>query len=408
MLSYAEAIAAIDALVVIPRLETVPLANALGLVLAEDIRLAAPQPPFDRATMDGYAVLPDGDRTTFRVIGTVPAGSTWSGTLAPGEAVRIMTGAPVPAGTTVVPIEATDRGEVVVTIADAGSLAPGRNIAWRGEDGAAGSVVVAAGTRATPATIAAAAMCGVRQATVSWPPAVGIVTTGDEVGGEGSAAINDSNGPLLSALAQQLGMPHARIHVRDEAHALRLTLQAACEQADIVVTTGGVSAGARDLVPEVAGDLGFATILHHVAIQPGKPVFLAQRTGARRGNARFLIGLPGNPVSVLATAHLFLLPLIGRFLGGWKPAWLELPVAVDWTHAGARHLFLPARLVPGGIEPIRWNGSGDLIAAAAGDGLVDLPPGTTAARGTTLRFLPYAGVPGERGRLPPRAPRPAR
>jgi len=407
MLSYAEALAAIDALVVIPRLETVPLANALGLVLAEDARLAAPQPPFDRATMDGYAVVSDGARTGFRVLGTVAAGSEWDGAaLGPGEAVRIMTGAPAPAGTTVVPIEVTDRGETEVTVPDVKHLAAGRNIAWRGEDGAAGAVIVAAGTRLTPATIAAVAMCGQRQATVSWPPAVAVVTTGDEVGGEGAAAISDSNGPLLSALAQQLGLPHARIHVRDEAQALRLTLQAASEQADIVVTTGGVSAGARDLVPEVASHLGFAPIFHHVAIQPGKPIFLAQRTAAKRGTARFLIGLPGNPVSVLATAHLFLLPLIGRFLGGWKPAWLELPVAVDWTHSGTRHLFLPARLVRGGIEPIRWNGSGDLIAAAAGDGLVDLPPGTAATRGTLLRFLPFVGVPlGERGRIPPRPSR---
>ena len=407
MLSYAEALAAIAALVVIPRIESVPLATALGQVLAEDVRLAAPQPPFDRATMDGYALVADGARTAFRVLGTVAAGSEWAGAaLRPGEAVHIMTGAPVPAGTTVVPIEASDRGEAVVTIAEAKHLAAGRNIAWRGEDGAAGAVIVAAGTRLTPATLAAVAMCGQRQVTVSWPPSVAIVTTGDEVGGEGAAAIADSNGPLLSAIAQQVGLPHARIHVRDEAHALRLTLQAAAEQADIVITTGGVSAGARDLVPEVANDLGFATVFHHVAIQPGKPVFLGQRTAAKRGSARFLIGLPGNPVSVLATAHLFLLPLVGRFLGGWTPTWLDLPVAGDWHHHGTRHLFLPARLVPDGIEAIRWNGSGDLIAAAAGEGLVDLPPGRAATRGTLLRFLPYVGGPlGERGRIPPRPPR---
>ena len=404
MLSYAEALAAIAALSVGARHERVPLAGALGRVLAEDACLPAPQPPFDRATMDGYAVVPDGSQSAFRVQGTVAAGEVWSGAaLRAGEAVRIMTGAPVPADCTVVPIEVTDRGTTTVTIADAKHLAPGRNIAWCGEDGAAGAVIVTAGTRLTPATIAAVAMCAQREVAVLAAPAVAIVTTGDEVGGEGAGAIADSNGPLLSALVHQLGLAHTRRHARDEGDALRQAVRAAAEQSDIVITTGGVSAGARDLVVEVANHLGFATVLHHVAIQPGKPVFIAERADAAPGTARFLIGLPGNPVSVLATAHLFLLPLIGRFLAGWTPTWLELPAAVDWSHQGPRHLFLPARLVSGGIEPIRWNGSGDLIAAAAGDGLVDLPPGTTATRGTLLRFLPYIGGPlGERGRIPPR------
>ena len=168
MLSYAKA------LVVIPQLKKVPLAAALGLLLAEDARLSAAQPPFARATMDGYALVPDAARTGYRVLGTVAAGSVWAGAaLAPGMAVRIMTGAPAPAGTTAVPIEATDRGESTVTIADAKHLAVGRNIAWGGEDGAAGSVTVAAGTRLTPATLAAVAMCGRREVMVSWPLPLG-------------------------------------------------------------------------------------------------------------------------------------------------------------------------------------------------------------------------------------------
>ena len=168
MLSYAKA------LVVIPQLEKVPLAAALGLVLAEDARLSAAQPPFARATMDGYALAPDAARTGYRVLGTVAAGSVWAGAaLAPGMAVRIMTGAPAPAGTTAVPIEATDRGESTVTIADARHLAVGRNIAWCGEDGAAGAVTIAAGTRLTPATLAAVAMCGRREVTGSWPLPLG-------------------------------------------------------------------------------------------------------------------------------------------------------------------------------------------------------------------------------------------
>jgi molybdopterin molybdotransferase len=132
-------------------------------------------------------------------------------------------------------------------------------------------------------------------------------------------------------------------------------------------------------------------------MQPGKPVLLA-----RRGD-QFLVGLPGNPVSVLATAHLVLWPLLARFLGAPPPHWIQLPSTVRWQHGGKRLLFLPARVATGGIEPIRWNGSGDLLAAAAADGLVELAPGADVAVGSLLRFLPYVGGRlGEVARLPKR------
>jgi molybdopterin molybdotransferase len=398
MITYAEAVAAIAAIAPPIAVETIPLAAARGRALAEDVRLDRDQPGFDRATMDGYALAPDGAATAFPVLGAVHAGEAWPRPLRPGEAVRIMTGAPVPAGATVVPIEQTDRGEARVTVTEPKALAPGRNIARRGEDGHRGDTVVCAGTRLAPATLAVAAMAGAATVAVRRWPRVAIITTGDEVGGAGEAGIMDSNGPLLEALCAALGIAATRAHAGDDAGSLSAAIEAAMATADIVVTTGGVSAGAKDLVPGLASAAGFAAVFHHVAIQPGKPVFLA-----RRGDGRCLIGLPGNPVSVLATAHLFLLPLLGRWLGGWAPTWLELPLATPFAHGGKRHLFLPARLVPGGVAPIAWNGSGDLIAAAAGDGLVDLPIGTDATPGTRVRFLPYLGsTPGERGIIPPR------
>jgi molybdopterin molybdotransferase len=144
--------------------------------------------------------------------------------------------------------------------------------------------------------------------------------------------------------------------------------------------------GERDLVPGVAMELGFEVVLHKVAMQPGKPVLLAQRS-----DGKILLGLPGNPVSVLVTAHLFLAPLLGRFMGDWKPAWMKRPLALDYQHRGKRRLFLPARLDRAGLHPVAWNGSGDLYSATAADGLVDLAAGGSWSQGTLLRFLPYLG-----------------
>lgn len=400
MITYAEALALIENLVCIPHLEPVPLSASLGLVCAEDLRLAQPQPPFDRSTMDGYAVALNGG-AQFQVKDAVHAGTAFEGTLKPGECVRITTGAPAPAGTTVIPIEATDRGTAVMTVMDEKALAEGRNIAWRGEDGEAGAVIVAAGTQMAPTTIAVAAMAGCSEVTVHWPPDLAIVTTGDEVGGDNKAGIKDSNGPFLSAFAHALGLNSTAIHAKDDAASLREALEMASDNGDIIVTTGGVSAGDKDLVPPTAAKLGFTTIFHHVAMQPGKPVFLAERMGGQ--GARFLLGLPGNPVAVVATAQLVLLPLIGRMMGSWSQQWQELPMVCDWQNKGQRQLFLPAKLAAGGVEPIAWNGSGDLIAAAAGDGLIDLPPKAAYSAGQRVRFLPYIGlVPGERGMMPPR------
>ena len=225
---------------------------------------------------------------------------------------------------------------------------------------------------------------------------LGILTTGDEVGATGPAGIEDSNGPLLAAFAGALGLPYERLHVADDEERMIDALRGLAARNEVVVTVGGVSMGERDLVPSAAEAVGLRTLLHRVAIQPGKPVLVCQAE-----DGRVLMGLPGNPVSVLATAHLFLAPLLGRFLGGWDPQWLERPLAVPHRHRGKRRLFLPARLEADGLHPIAWNGSGDLYAAAHGDGLIDLEAGGEWEAGASLRFLPYLGQgPGERSLLP--------
>jgi molybdopterin molybdotransferase len=156
--------------------------------------------------------------------------------------------------------------------------------------------------------------------------------------------------------------------------------------------------GDRDLVPAAAAAAGFETIFHRVAIQPGKPVLLA-----RHGDGRLLLGLPGNPVSVLATAHLFLLPLLERCWTGFDSGWRTISTAETIANPKRRRLFRPAALGPTGVGLVPWNGSGDLLAASHGDGVVDLVPGASVDAGGQVRFLPWVGQRlGAGSLLPPR------
>lgn len=389
MLTFAEsqeALCQLDVDARASRTERALLRDARGRVLAQDVAIDRDQPGFDRATMDGFAVALDGDARTFRIVGTVTAGTSHESALAPGEAVRIMTGAPAPSGTTVVPIELARVEADGASVSFGSAPALGRNIAWRGEDAHEGDVLVRAGTRLGPAHLSVAAMAGAIEVTVFERPTVSVVTTGDEVGAAGKAGIRDSNGPLLDGLLSALEVRVERRHARDDEGELRGALEAAAGSSDVVVTTGGVSMGERDLVPKTLEELGYETVFHKVQVQPGKPVLVA-----RRGDGALFVGLPGNPVSVLATAHLFLFPALGHFLGGWSPASIEVPMADAYEHRGRRHLFLPASLERGGLVPVRWNGSGDLIAAAAADGLVELPVGARFNAGDPARFIPYIG-----------------
>ena len=397
LLLYDDAMALLRGLPIDSGAVTVPLAEAAGKVLARDVVANCDQPPFDRATMDGFALLPAAE-PSFQVVGTVMAGERRESALGAGEAVGIMTGAPVPKGCCVIPVELTQRDGQVMTTEAGYELRVGRNVAQQGEDAKKGDLVLRAGTRLSPAGLAAAAMAGATGLSVFDPPRLGICTTGDEVGSDGPAGVADCNGPLLSALADALGVPAERKHALDEPAHLKETLESLAAISDVVVTVGGVSMGEKDLVPGMAQELGFEKVLHKVAIQPGKPVFLAQRA-----DGKVFIGLPGNPVSVLATAHLFLAPLLGRFMGDWEPPWIERPLAHDHAHRGKRRLFLPARLEANGLHPVAWNGSGDLYSATAAHGFVDLAAGGSWDQGDLLRFLPYLGQgPGEHSVMPAR------
>jgi molybdopterin molybdotransferase len=376
---------------------SVPLSQSIARILAQPIAMPKPQPPFDRATMDGYAVapLPAQPGGPYQILGTVPAGDHTDWNLQAGEAVRIMTGARAPAGTAVVPIEVCQLDD---TPQAAGVQVPeelasvGKNIALAGEDAAAGAPIGHPGAIIDAALVAALATTGADTVLTYEPPHVSLITTGNEVGGEGATSIANSNGPLLLGLCAGWQLPTTYQHCPDDQNTLQKLFSQ--QKSHLIITTGGVSAGDHDYIPAASQQAGFTFILHGIAMQPGKPVYLA-----KHDDGRVHLGLPGNPVSVLATAQL----LMGELLAGCWPGFalptLRLPLTAPCA-AKRRRLFLPARLVDGGVEPVRWHGSGDLFAASAADGLIDLAAQTQYETGTLVTWHPYCHhQPGSRLRM---------
>jgi len=295
--------------------EILPLAAALGRVLAENVRAGMDVPPTDNSAVDGYAVasadIPASGTRALEVVAELAAGSVFAGTLRPGQALRIMTGAPMPAGAdTVFPQEVVERRDGLVVV---GSLAAGANTRHRGEDVQAGDVVLAAGGVLRPQEIGVAASLGLAQLLVRQRPRVAILSTGDEVAEPGSVRkpgqIYDSNRFSLRGLVEDAGATVVDDGiVPDQFDELHARLLRAAEHADVVLTSGGVSVGDYDLVKAVlqqAGGIDF----WQVAMQPGRPLAVGGI-----GPAHFF-GLPGNPVASMLTFHLFVRPALWKLAG---------------------------------------------------------------------------------------------
>lgn len=298
--------------------ESVPLASALGRVLAIDVAAVEDLPPFTNSAMDGYAVLAEdtgsaSSSSPRRLVlaGEVPAGSVYAGTLRPGQAIRILTGAPVPDGAdAVIQQESTTSGDGWVDILDA--VTPGTNMRFPGEDVRRGARLTARGTEIGPAQVALFAALGIDPVRVTRRPRVAILATGDELMPAGETLqpgkIRDSNSPYLAAAVARAGAdPWVLGIARDNADELRARLREAAT-ADLVVTSGGVSVGNYDLVKQVLAEQG-AVEFWRVRMRPGKPLAF----GAVDSTP--LLGLPGNPVSTAVTFELFGRPAIRRMLG---------------------------------------------------------------------------------------------
>jgi molybdopterin molybdotransferase len=296
--------------------EVVPLSQACGRVLAHDLSAPRDVPGFTHAAMDGYAVrgadLQTDADTTLRVADRVLAGETRDLILAPHTCAYIATGAPLPRGAdTVVIVEHAQRDADLVRLRP-GTL-PGANVRAAHDDYAFGTMALTSGTRLSPAQLGVAASFGCVQLDVVRQPRVAVLTTGDELRPPGERLAygqrHDSNRVVLEALLARYGCAVVRsAQVCDDAETLRDTLLAAAAQADVIVTTGGVSAGVADLLPALLAQHG-EVVLWKVRMRPGMPMLVG-----RWGRA-WLFALPGNPVSVMATFRLFVLPALFALAG---------------------------------------------------------------------------------------------
>ena len=387
--------------------EAVALEDALSRVLAEDVLSDLDLPPFDRAAMDGYALRAAdvaGAPAALDVVGEVRAGQWPDLAVGPGQAVRIMTGAPVPAGATAVQqVEKTQPlDEFRVTIL--ASVAPGANVAPRGSEVRAGDLVLPRGRAIDPSALAVLASAGKARVRVARRPVVALLVTGDEIVDVSAipraGQIRNSNGPAVAAQAQWAGAEVRRLGVApDRQDAIEATIRAGLP-ADVLVVSGGVSAGDYDLVEPALLELGATFLFTKVAIRPGAPLVFG------RLGQTLVFGLPGNPVSAQVTFDLFVRPALLKMQGARvvdRPR-VEAELLGGIKNRSGRKNHVPARVrFEGGrlvARPLRSMGSGDLAAHARANALVVIEADRTeAAAGETAeavllgRFLEDDGAP---------------
>jgi molybdopterin molybdotransferase len=367
--------------------ELVSLLESCGLALAKDLRADRDFPPFSRSTRDGFAVRAADVKTTparLRCIGEIKAGASSeesSLVVQPEECVEIMTGAPVPIGAdAVVMVEFTDRSGDDVTVQR--SVTAGDNVVAQGAEARRGGAMVSRGTRVNPTIVAIAAAIGCAEVAVYRRPRIAILATGDELVDinlqPGPSEIRNSNSYSLAAQVQTAGGEAMILPVaRDEPGELALLMQKGLE-ADLLLITGGVSMGKYDLVEQVLASLGAKFFFTGVEIQPGRPVVFGEVKSSERRTP--FLGLPGNPVSTMVTFQLFARPVLDA-LSGATPQPLNFAQAQLKSEFSTRTgltRFLPAKL--GGtherpeVALLRWQGSGDLMAASQANCYIVVPP----------------------------------
>lgn len=378
----------------------IPVAEAHGLVLAGDVVARGDLPGDDNSAMDGYAVraaeltgaTPQAP-VVLPVAGDIAAGDTTSYDLQPGTTMRIMTGAPMPAGAdAVVPVEDSDGGVQVVALTL--EPAPGHHIRRRGEDIAAGETVLRAGTMLDPGRLALAAAANVPILRAHRRARVAVVSTGDELVPPGSelarGQVVESNGIMLRALVEAAGAECVSLtHLPDEADAVGRYFTELPGDPDVVLTSGGVSMGAYDMVKEVLTRAGGVQFVK-VAMRPGMP----QGAGVLDGGRTAVVTLPGNPLSSLVSFHVFVLPLL-RHLAGRDPdqdGRFTVTAGTDWTSVLAKTEFTRVVVADGVATPSGGQGSHMVGALGLATGLALVPPEVAQVQaGDVLTCLPLLG-----------------
>ena len=377
----------------VTRAEAVPLSEALGRVLAEDAIALRSNPPQPNTAVDGYGFAggrSEGAHVMPLVAGRAAAGVPFNGVVPPGQAIRILTGAALPEGVDTVILEEDVRTDGA-SVAFNGPLKSGANTRKAGEDVAAGDVILPAGRVLTPADLALASATGLAELLVRKPLRVAVISTGDELVDPGEPAglgqIYDANRPMLLALIRQFGFETVDMgRIKDDRAALGTAFDQAAAQADVILTSGGASAGDEDHVSALLREAG-AMQEWRIALKPGRPLALGMWQGTP------VFGLPGNPVAALVCTLVFARPAMGLMAGaGWaEPQGFEVPAAFAKRKKPGRREYLRARMRAGRAEVFKSEGSGRISGLSWAEGLVELPDGAAEiAPGDPVRFIPFA------------------
>lgn len=387
----------------VPETELVPLGQARGRALVQDVAAPISLPPFDNSAVDGFAVrhsdLKNSGETRLRIVERLTAGTAAAHALAAGEAVRIFTGAPMPDNADTVFMQEDTRTEGGDVILPAG-LKLGANRRLTGEDVRAGSVILTTGTSLSASHIALAAAVGITELNVRRRLRVALFSTGDEIAEPGTtlpkAATYDANRFLLGALLSQMGAEVTDGGIlRDDPKLVAEALWSAARDHDLVLTSGGVSTGEADHVRETIESIG-NLVFWRVAIKPGRPVAMGVLDGAA------IVGLPGNPVAAFVTFVRVVRPLLMQLAGAELAPLIALPVRATFSYrkkAGRRE-YVRAKLTraaDGVMEAIKHpqEGAGVITSLTQTDGLVELPENiTTVEPGSTVGFIHYAVLSG--------------
>jgi len=361
--------------------EDVDLHAARGRVLATVVRADRDFPPFDRAAMDGFAVRSVDVRAAsshapieLDIVGEATPGNAYLGSGDAPGAVRIMTGAPLPAGwDRVVPVESTS-GFDGPTVRVFAALHPGANVSRRGIERTAGDTLYEPGHRVRDVDVGILAMAGVSRVRVVRRPHVAVLSTGDELVAydqqPGPTQIRNSNAPMLAAMAGTEGEVHLLGRVADTRAATAEAVSRGLRH-DVLLITGGISMGAYDWVGTALEAARVEVHFRRVALQPGKPVLFGTHP------AGVVLALPGNPVSAYTTVRLFALPVLRRLQGmrRTRPLWVRAAARFAWRRRGPKCILLPGRIADAGaaVERVPYTGSGDLMAYARADCQIVLP-----------------------------------
>ena len=372
MISVSTALSIISKISYTPNPKTIPLKNANGLLLGENIISQINMPPFRQSAMDGYALLLH-DENSYQIIGEVKAGDADNYSLEPGQGVRIFTGARVPDNAnTVVIQEKVNRSENTITLDS--EIHANQNIRAVGEQIRKGATALTKGTKLTPAGIGFLAGLGITNVEIYTPPRVSIITTGNELITPGEklkeGKIYESNSIQLETVLQQLHIKQITNYVvHDEYKSTKETIQQAIDNNDLVLISGGISVGDYDFVKEALSELHTEELFYKIKQKPGKPLFFGTN------NKTMIFALPGNPASSLTCFYIYVLPIIQKMMGadtiGLKRT--TKIITQDFIKKGDRAQFLKAKVSGETVEILEGQSSAMLYTYAIANALVYIP-----------------------------------